>query len=319
MGMTDADRWTAVVGAVNELATAPRFSGYGYRDLRAPIDALWPAMVACEPRFGGGSHLAERSLLRAAFDRVRVAVADPPVDMGDRSPSAWRGRSRVGDVVTLLDGEDRRAMEAIHLVDAAVVAADYYPGDDFSRTLAPVVSALATLRGALHNFTATRPIFAVAWMMSVVLDRCIPWSDTDAVTVAAAEFCWNHHLRADGQDFATVHAMLLRHQNTDRPAKDRLDTVLRLVGAKFHYAHQHRQLLEIVREHNARTHLRADLEAQGLTPEEAADEARTGRVGLRDWIDEARVWRRCLEAARAAEAEPARWRPFCHFTGRGAR
>lgn len=343
MGLSDGKRYAQVAGVVDHLARLPRFQDYGHTGLNQLLDRLWSDFIGGTSNGGhwimgsesGADHLAECSLLGAAFAQARgSALRGAGVASAEWSPapSAWRDQQRVADALTYLVGEERQVLEVLRACEGYFYAANRYE-DKLSAALAPLTKTVSDLRGLVHHLTATNPVYAVAWMLQTIADRCFRHDDHDPVTTAGARFNWHHDLRADGQDFAAVYALFKRYQFArvgalggvgaalPMRAEDRLATVLALVGRRFHYAHMHRELAQIIRAHNARTHLYADLTAQGLTPEEAAKDSGVATAVATafavDTIDEARILGLCA-AAQLAHTEHAAGReyhPYCHFTG----
>lgn len=329
MGLSDGERYAKVATIVAALSRMQRFEEFGKRELNPLLDRLWADFLGQTSNsahwiLGSDSaahRLDECSLLLVSFDHARAQTKEPGWKH-DSSPTGWLKECGPIDALRLLDGEERRVFEVLRYAEAYFYAANRYD-DRFAAQLAPLTRTLCDVRGQLHRILSTSPVYCVAWMMQRILDLCFPYSDEDVVTRAGREFHWHHDLRAREQDFAVVKALFRRHQFCfSVPAQERLRIVLGFLGRRFHCAHMHKKLQEMIGEHNARVTLALDLHAQGLTDQEVGAELgcpETFAARLRrDHVTPSLIANLCAHAARAQERceQKGRGRTslYCYFT-----
>lgn len=295
MGLSDGERFAGVASVVEEMFAIGK--DCADRDLKPLLQGLWFDFLGRSSNGmhwimgsdSGATHLGEMSLLAVSFSHG-YPESKPYKDSVQR----WR-EAYLPSAECLLEGEDRQAWKLLCLCESYFYYANRYE-DGLSKSLEPVTRTVATIRGLLHRITQ-REVFRCAWMMQHILQQCFSWDEDDIVSKAGKAMHWHHSLRADRQDAQVVLEIFKRHQFDRWDADQRLTDILVLMGSRFHYAHQHQQLLRMVEQWN-------DHEAELALSNEGYEPDLINEDDLRATLAK---W--CVEK----KARP--YRLYCHLTG----
>lgn len=326
MGLSDGERYRNIAHIISELSTLPRFEEYGHGSLNPILDRLWFDFLGRSSNglhwlrgsASGASHLDECSLLGVEFKAALVKYESPE----HRTTPIYWAMEYKPDADHLLESgsENARIWRIVRLIESYFYSANRYE-DEFSAGLEMVTRSICELRGKCFSVLKSNPIFAVAWMMQAIIDRCFPYDDDDLLTSCGAAFNWQHCLRASGQDPQEVRRIFKRYQFADITTHGRLCVILQWAGRRFHYEHQHHDLVERIRAWNQELPIMEDLKRQHLTADEIAVEISEDPDSFRalGWVDEVEVSALCAANKTAHDEEEKQQRdnyaPYCSFTG----
>lgn len=314
MGLSDGERYRGVLAVVHEMyASRDHLHEYLCQPLVPLLDGLWVDLLGSTSNsmhwiMGSDSsahYLGECSLLGAEFAEVSGEARSDQKDGGWEDTVAYWKSNFMRSAADFLDGEAKRVWELVNLCESYFYYANRYPGDELARSLAKVTATVATLRGRIHVILKSSREHYAAWMMQRIADGLFVYDEDDVVSQVARRQNWQHNLRFKqlllAAELKKVEEVFRRYQfASNHGAEERLLDAIALMGPKYHYAHQHRELVACVERWNL------------LQTEIAMSNADYDP----DLIDEGKLTR-ALEACKP-QPDPYPYKAYCHLTGQSS-
>ena len=282
MSLSDGERVDGMVHAVRELTRLRGFKAAQHRPLNKLLDRLWPAMLASK---GNGSfwftgsdlgqdHLGESSLIKAAFTNVshdfRIEGEDNTVtiqELTEEMPD-----SPYKELCKYLDAykpDMHHFLNLAHCYDGASGRYElanilkvylrcesfmYYANryqDDLARKCVKTRNLIAKIMGFCLDRFSTDWQYLAAYMASNIFDRLLQYEVEDTVTMWFKAANMHHDVSFHHLPKSEIKRIFQEMRVGAIPSSEkRLVIILKFAGNKFHWEHQHRELLKVIKDHN---------------------------------------------------------------------
>ncbi len=285
MGLSDEERYAkvyCVIERLTEMAARVRGEGelvnqidnhdikYGtVGRLVKLIEQLWPAFLGRTSNSGHWLFGSESSgdtgsgvgLITMAFyvlDKSELTGAEPSPLSLEAVPEEHRDRIEwiqeywPDNAVTLLDKNkhaEHFVWEAFCWCETYFYAANRY-SDKVQAGLKDTTAIICKISGLCFKEFSNNITYLRAWMAKTLLEKVVSYDEDDLVVKWLRAQCAHHDIRADYYD-GDLYADFRRYRpyySRSLPVMERMEIAFRFLGRRFHYEHEHKQLLKFAAE-----------------------------------------------------------------------
>jgi hypothetical protein len=167
-----------------------------------------------------------------------------------REQHQWLNEYWPDSAVQLLDKnkpEEHFIWEAYCWCETYFYAANRYE-DDMAQGLADTTAIICRIVGLCFKAFSDNSLYLRAWMAKTLLDKIVTYDENDLVTNWLREQAAHHDIRADYYD-GDLYEDFRKYRpyyGHSLPLMVRMELAFRFLGRRFHYDHEHKQLLKMV-------------------------------------------------------------------------
>lgn len=287
MGLCDEERYAKIYCVIERLTDmAARANGEGslvnnisdyaikYESvggIMKLIDQLWPAFLGRTSNSGHWLFGSESSsdtgnttagLMTMAFyvlDKTELTGEEPsPLSLESipeeerRDRIEWIQEYWPDSAIQLLDTnkpEEHFVWEAFCLCETYFYAANRY-SDKVQKGLADTTALICKISGLCFKEFSHNPQYLRAWMAKTLLERVVSYDEDDLVVKWLRTQHAHHDIRADYYDgdlYADFRKYRPYHAHS-LPVMERMEIAFKFLGRRFHYDHEHKQLMKMAAE-----------------------------------------------------------------------